>query len=198
MIDSGLKIAVFVDFDNVEIGVKTTLGLQLDIAAVLDAIKERGEVVTKVAYGDWKRSGDYGRVLSQHAIRMVQRNVTPGGDKNGADINLALDALEMAFTHDHINAFVIVGGDSDFITLVEKLKQYDKKVFVVGGRQFTSLVMQRNCHEFIAYENLVGGRRPQSTERRQAARTGARYPRIGRDRTGGAAGEAGAQGAGRS
>src|SRR6185436_14719398 len=92
-------------------------------------------------------------------IRMVQRNLTPGGDKNGADINLALDALEMAFTHDHINAFVIVGGDSDFITLVEKLKQYDKKVFVVGGRQFTSLVMQKNCHEFIAYENLVGGRR---------------------------------------
>jgi hypothetical protein len=87
---------------------------------------------------------------------MVQRNLTPGGDKNGADINLALDALEMAFTHPHINAFVIVGGDSDFISLVEKLKQYDKKVFVVGGRQFTSVIMQRNCHEFIAYENLAG------------------------------------------
>src|SRR5687768_5890856 len=87
---------------------------------------------------------------------MVQRNLTPGGDKNGADINLALDALEMAFTHDHINAFVIVGGDSDFITLVEKLKQYDKKVFVVGGRAFTSQVMQKNCTEFIAYENVTG------------------------------------------
>jgi uncharacterized LabA/DUF88 family protein len=155
LIDQRLKIAVFIDFDNIEIGVKTTLHTQFDIAAILDGIKERGEVVTKVAYGDWKRAGDYGRMMSQHAIRMVQRNLTPGGDKNGADINLALDALEMAFTHDHINAFVIVGGDSDFITLVEKLKQYDKKVFVVGGRQFTSLVMQKNCHEFIAYENLV-------------------------------------------
>ncbi len=155
LIDQRLKIAVFIDFDNIEIGVKTTLHTQFDIAAILDGIKERGEVVTKVAYGDWKRAGDYGRLLSQHAIRMVQRNLTPGGDKNGADINLALDALEMAFTHDHINAFVIVGGDSDFITLVEKLKQYDKKVFVVGGRQFTSQVMQKNCHEFIAYENLV-------------------------------------------
>jgi hypothetical protein len=91
---------------------------------------------------------------------MVQRNMTPGGDKNGADITMALDALEMAFTHDHINAFVIVGGDSDFISLVEKLKQYGRKVIVVGGRQFTSVTMQRNCHEFIAYENLVrsGGR----------------------------------------
>jgi hypothetical protein len=96
----------------------------------------------------------------------VQRNVTPRGDKNGADINLALDALEMAFTRHHINAFAIVGGDSDFIALVEKLKQYDKRIFVVGGRSFTSNILQRNCHEFIAYENLLkpgdGGRRSRS------------------------------------
>jgi uncharacterized protein (TIGR00288 family) len=149
---------VFIDFDNVEIGVKNTIGGQFDIGLILEAIKERGEIVTKVAYSDWKRAGDYSRVLTQHAIRMVQRNMTPGGDKNGADITMALDALEMAFTHDHINAFVIVGGDSDFISLVEKLKQYGRKVIVVGGRQFTSLTMQKNCHEFIAYENLVGAR----------------------------------------
>jgi len=152
------RIAVFIDFDNVEIGVKSTIGGQFDIGLVLEAIKERGEIVTKVAYSDWKRVGDYSRLLTQHAIRMVQRNMTPGGDKNGADITMALDALEMAFTHDHINAFVIVGGDSDFISLVEKLKQYGRKVIVVGGRQFTSATMQRNCHEFIAYENLVGSR----------------------------------------
>src|SRR6187455_3241200 len=160
MSDQKLKIAVFIDFDNIEIGVKTTLNLAFDIGAVLEAIKERGEVVTKLAYGDWKRSGEHGRAMAQHAVRLVQRVMTPGGDKNGADINLALDALEMAFTHSHINAFVIVGGDSDFITLVEKLKQYDRKVFVVGGRAFTSQVMQKNCTEFIAYENVVPDRRP--------------------------------------
>src|SRR5213594_621698 len=154
-----LNIAVFIDFDNIEIGVKTTLGQQFDVGIILDAIKERGEVVTKIAYADWTRSGEYSRSLTQHAIRLVQRNMTPGGDKNGADINLALDALEMAFTHPHINAYVIVGGDSDFLSLVEKLKQYDKKVFVVGGRAFTSGILQRNCHEFITYENLTGGRR---------------------------------------
>ena len=198
--DPRLKIAVFVDFDNIEIGVKTTLGGQFDIGLILEAIKERGEVVTKVAYGDWKRAGDHGRLLSQHAIRMVQRNLTPGGDKNGADINLALDALEMAFTHAHINAFVIVGGDSDFITLVEKLKQYDRKVFVVGGRQFTSLVMQRNCHEFIAYENLLGTRRAASPRRRRR-RTRPIGRAVGagggRHRKGPAAREARAEGAGR-
>jgi hypothetical protein len=105
--------------------------------------------------------------MTQQAIQMVQRNLTPGGDKNGADINLALDALEMAFTRNHINAFVIVGGDSDFMALVEKLKQYDKKVMVVGGRSFTSTILQKNCHEFIAYENLIA---PQSTPRRPAER----------------------------
>ncbi len=160
MADTRLKIAVFIDFDNIEIGVKSTLGVQFDIGVVLEALRERGDVVSKVAYGDWTRAGDYSRSLTQHATKLVQRNLTPGGDKNGADINLALDALEMAFTHGHINAYVIVGGDSDFISLVEKLKQYDKQIFVVGGRSFTSLVMQRNCHEFIAYENLVGSRRP--------------------------------------
>jgi uncharacterized LabA/DUF88 family protein len=158
--ETRLKFAVFIDFDNIEIGVKTTLGSHFDVGAVLEAIKERGEVVTKVAYGDWTRAGDYSRSLTQHAIHMVQRNLTPGGDKNGADINLALDALEMAFTHSHINAFVIVGGDSDFMALVEKLKQYDRKVFIVGGRAFTSHVLQKNCHEFIAYENIIGRRSP--------------------------------------
>ena len=170
------RIAVFIDFDNVEIGVKNTIGGQLDIGLVLDAIKERGEIVTKIAYSDWKRVGDYSRLLTQHAIRMVQRNMTPGGDKNGADITMALDALEMAFTHDHINAFVIVGGDSDFISLVEKLKQYGRKVIVVGGRQFTSTTMQQNCHEFIAYENLVGtrgGARPAGRGARPSASPGA-------------------------
>jgi hypothetical protein len=181
MSDQKLKIAVFIDFDNVEIGVKTTLNLQFDIGAVLEAIKERGEVITKVAYGDWKRSGDHGRAMAQHAVRMVQRVMTPGGDKNGADINLALDALEMAFTHSHINAFVIVGGDSDFITLVEKLKQYDRKVFVVGGRAFTSQVMQKNCTEFIAYENVVpdrGGRqaRQDKGDKGERPRTGGTQP----------------------
>lgn len=162
-----LKIAVFIDFDNIAIGVRQSLGRNFDVGTVLEAIKEKGEVITKIAYGDWKRAEDFSRAMTQHAIQMVQRNLTPGGDKNGADIALALDALETAFTRAHINAFVIVGGDSDFIALVEKLKQYDKMVFVVGGRAFTSVILQKNCHEFIAYENLIG---VQSVARRSSGR----------------------------
>jgi uncharacterized protein (TIGR00288 family) len=150
-----LKIAVFIDFDNIEIGVKSTLQREFDVAAVLDALKERGEIVTKIAYANWGRQESSTRQLAEHAVQMVQRDPSPRGDKNGADINLALDALEMAFTHDHINAFAIVSGDSDFIALVNKLKQYNKLIFVVGGRAFTSTILQKNCHEFISYESLL-------------------------------------------
>jgi uncharacterized protein (TIGR00288 family) len=153
-----LKIAVFIDFDNIEIGVKSTLHREFDVAAVLDALKERGEIVTKFAYANWGRQESATRALSEHAVQMVQRDPSPRGDKNGADINLALDALEMAFTHDHINAFAIVSGDSDFIALVNKLKQYDKRIFVVGGRAFTSTILQKNCHEFVAYESMIDDR----------------------------------------
>ncbi len=155
-----LKIAVFIDFDNIEIGVKSTLHREFDVAAVLDALKERGEIVTKIAYANWGRQESATRSLSEHAVQMVQRDPSPRGDKNGADINLALDALEMAFTHDHINAFAIVSGDSDFIALVNKLKQYDKRIFVVGGRAFTSTILQKNCHEFVSYESLLDEPKP--------------------------------------
>src|SRR5881409_2548733 len=150
-----LKIAVFIDFNNIEIGVKSTLQREFDVAAVLDALKERGEIVTKIAYANWGRQESSTRQLSENAVQMVQRIPSPRGDKNGADINLALDALEMAFTHDHVNAFAIISGDSDFIPLVNKLKEYGKTVFVVGGKAFTSTILQQNCHEFISFESLL-------------------------------------------
>ena len=155
-----LKIAVFIDFDNIEIGVKSTLQREFDVSVVLEALKERGEIITKIAYANWGKLENSTRQLSEYAVQMVQRDPSPRGDKNGADINLALDALELAFTHDHINAYCIVSGDSDFIALVNKLKQYDKTIFVVGGKAFTSTILQKNCHEFISYESMLDDARP--------------------------------------
>ncbi|HYC21671.1 MAG TPA: NYN domain-containing protein [Candidatus Bathyarchaeia archaeon] len=169
-----LQLAVFIDFDNIEIGVKSTLNTELDLSLILEALKERGEVVSKSAYGDWARAGMHSRTLTENAVHMVQRNVTPRGDKNGADINLVVDALEMAFTRPHINGFCIVGGDSDFIALVEKLKQFGKRVLVVGGRSFTSGILQRNCHEFISYENLLSVSRRGSQQQSRGAGGGGR------------------------
>lgn len=150
-----LNIAVFVDYDNIEIGLKSTLRRDFDVSLPLSALKERGDIVAKFAYANWGRQEGATRQMAESAVQMVQRIPSPRGDKNGADINLALDALEMAFTHAHVNAFAIVSGDSDFIPLVNKLKEYGKTVFVVGGKAFTSTILQQNCHEFISYESLL-------------------------------------------
>ncbi len=150
-----LNIAVFVDYDNIEIGVKSTLRRDFDVSLPLGALKERGDIVAKFAYANWGRQEGATRQMAENAVQMVQRIPSPRGDKNGADINLALDALEMAFTHSHVNAFAVVSGDSDFIPLVNKLKEYGKTVFVVGGKAFTSTILQQNCHEFVSYESLL-------------------------------------------
>ena len=150
-----LNIAVFVDYDNIEIGVKSTLRREFDVSVALNALKERGDIVAKFAYANWGRQEGATRQMAENAVQMVQRIPSPRGDKNGADINLALDALEMAFTHAHVNAFAIVSGDSDFIPLVNKLKEYGKTVFVLGGKAFTSTILQQNCHEFVSYESLL-------------------------------------------
>src|SRR3954449_5870183 len=175
-----LNIAVFVDYDNIEIGVKSTLRREFDVSLPLGALKERGDLVAKFAYANWGRQEGATRQMAENAVQMVQRIPSPRGDKNGADINLALDALEMAFTHAHVNAFAIVSGDSDFIPLVNKLKEYGKTVFVVGGKAFTSTILQQNCHEFVSYESLLddgrrGGRRPPD-ERPQQAQIAAAAP----------------------
>src|SRR3954470_7925863 len=163
-----LNIAVFVDYDNIEIGLKSTLRREFDVSLALDALKERGDLVAKFAYANWGRQDGATRQMAENAVQMVQRIPSPRGDKNGADINLALDALEMAFTHTHVNAFAIVSGDSDFIPLVNKLKEYGKTVFVVGGKAFTSTILQQNCHEFVSYESLLmvsGTSSPERTDR---------------------------------
>jgi uncharacterized protein (TIGR00288 family) len=171
-----LNIAVFVDYDNIEIGVKSTLRREFDVSLALGALKERGDIVAKFAYANWGRQEGATRQMAENAVQMVQRIPSPRGDKNGADINLALDALEMAFTHAHVNAFAVVSGDSDFIPLVNKLKEYGKTVFVLGGKAFTSTILQQNCHEFVSYESLLEDgdritplpmpdRRPERTDR---------------------------------
>ncbi|HEU0123359.1 MAG TPA: NYN domain-containing protein [Bryobacteraceae bacterium] len=149
------NIAVFVDYDNIEIGVKSTLRREFAVSLCLDALKERGDIVAKFAYANWSRQEGAVRQMAENAVQMVQRLPSPRGDKNGADINLALDALEMAFTHKNVNSFAIISGDSDFIPLVNKLKAYGKTIYIVGGKAFTSTILQQNCHEFISYESLL-------------------------------------------
>src|SRR5260370_728875 len=188
-----LNIAVFVDYDNIEIGLKSTLRREFDVSLALDALKERGDLVAKFAYANWGRQDGATRQMAENAVQMVQRIPSPRGDKNGADINLALDALEMALTHTHVNAFAIVSSDSDFIPLVNKLKEYGKTVFVVGGKAFTSTILQQNCHEFISFETLLQDVAVPASVLAIETRQSQQQPRPRVDRQGGDRPERGAE-----
>jgi len=126
--------------------VKNTIAAS-STSASSEAIKSARDL-TKVAYSDWKRAGDYS-VSSPSTPSAWSAHMTPGGDKNGADITMALDALEMAFTHDHINAFVIVGGDSDFHLAGREAEQYGLRSCGRLDASSPASRCRRNCHEFI-------------------------------------------------
>src|ERR1700736_1556321 len=173
---------IFLDEDAAELikmGVKSTLRREFVVSLPLDALKERGDLVAKFAYANWGRQEGAARSMAENAVQMVQRLPSPRGDKNGGDINLALDALEMAFTHPHVNAFAIVSGDSDFIPLVNKLKEYGKTVFVVGGKAFTSTILQQNCHEFVSYESLLSDPEQRTESRDRPPRPQQQQPHGG-------------------
>src|SRR5260370_32993990 len=108
-----LKIAVFIDFDNIEIGVKSTLQREFDVSIELEALKERGEIITKIAYANWGKLENSTRQLSEYAGQRVQRDPSPRGDKNVGGINPALTPLGLAFPHDHIKRVALVRGDRD-------------------------------------------------------------------------------------
>ncbi len=143
--DLTTRIALFIDFDNG----------QLDITRVLNALRERGIIILKKAYGDWAKFAQFRKVLAEHGVDLVERpTIHAGGDKNGADIQLAVDALEACLTNRHIDVFAVVSGDSDFLPLISRLQAYNKKVVIVGMRKTTSSVVMANCNEYLAYENL--------------------------------------------
>ena len=144
--DETPRIALFIDFDNG----------QLDITRVLNALRERGIIILKKAYGDWGKFQQFRKVLAENGVDLVERpSIYAGGDKNGADIQLAVDALEACLTNPHIDVFAVVSGDSDFLPLISRLQAYNKKVVIVGMRKTTSAVVMRNCNEYLAYENLL-------------------------------------------
>ncbi len=154
-----LNFAVFIDYDNIATGVWNTLKQGFDYKLVKSWLEERGEIQSQIAYGNWNIHPDFktvSRGMAQLGVKMEHLETSYDGSKNGADIALSIDALELVFTQEHIDAFCILSGDSDFLPLVQKLKRYNKRVYVVAGIPFTSENLRRNCHQFVSYEDLAG------------------------------------------
>src|SRR5437870_12139946 len=147
------SLAIFIDFENLALGFQGRRD-RFDIARVLARLVEKGKIVAKKAYADWSRFGGYTAPLHESAIELVEIPRRAQSGKNSADIRLCVDAMDLAYSKEHINTFAIVSGDSDFSPLVSKLKELGKHVIGLGMQESTSDLLRDNCDEFIYYEDL--------------------------------------------
>ncbi len=147
------SLAVFIDFENLALGFQGRRD-RFDIERVLERLVEKGKIVAKKAYADWSRFKEYTGLLHEAAIELVEIPKRSQTGKNSADIRLCVDAMDLAFSKEHIDTFVIVSGDSDFSPLVSKLKENGKHVIGLGMVDSTSELLRDNCDEFIYYEDL--------------------------------------------
>jgi uncharacterized LabA/DUF88 family protein len=162
MPDNAHSLAVFIDFENLALGTaprgkgRRTAAEVVDMRRVLERLVEKGKVVSKRAYADWQRFGEYVTPLHELGIELAEipeRGIT---GKNSADIRLVVDAMELSYSKEHIDTFVIVSGDSDFTPLVLRLKENGKSVIGVGMKDSTSDLLAQNCDEFVYYEDIGG------------------------------------------
>jgi uncharacterized protein (TIGR00288 family) len=146
-------LAIFIDFENLALGFQGRRD-RFEIARVLERIVEKGKIVAKKAYADWSRFANYTAPLHEAAIELIEIPRRGQSGKNSADIRLCVDAMDLAYSKEHINTFVILSGDSDFSPLVSKLKELGKHVIGLGMQESTSELLRDNCDEFIYYEDL--------------------------------------------
>lgn len=150
--DTQLRLAVFIDFENIALGLKGSE--RFEVGRVLDRLLEKGRILVRIAYADWNRFREYTNVLHESGIELIEIPRRAQTGKNSADIRLVVDAMDLAWSKEHIDTFVIVSGDSDFSPLVSKLKENGKRVIGLGMRASTSPLLANGCDEFIYYEQL--------------------------------------------
>ena len=149
------RIALFIDFENIALGLRGKKAKSFNMHLVLERLLEKGRIIVKRAYADWTRYTDYKRDLHEAAIELIEIPARVQTGKNSADIRLVVDALDLCYTKEHLDTFVIVSGDSDFSPLVSKLKENNKQVIGLGLRDATSSLLADNCDQFLFYEELV-------------------------------------------
>ena len=149
------NLAIFCDFENVALGVRDARIEKFNINLVLERLLVKGSVVVKKAYCDWERYKEYKAVMHDAAFELIEIPHTRQSGKNSADIRMVVDALDLCYTKEHLDTFVIVSGDSDFSPLVSKLRENNKTVIGVGVKSSTSDLLMSNCDEFIFYDDLA-------------------------------------------
>jgi uncharacterized protein (TIGR00288 family) len=147
-------LAVFIDFENLALGFRGKRDRRFEIRKVLERLVEKGKLIVKKSYADWADYAEYKKPLHEAAIELIEIPKRAMTGKNSADIRLCVDALDLCYSKEHIDTFVIVSGDSDFSPLVSKLKENGKRVIGLGMKESSSNLLVDNCDEFIYYEDL--------------------------------------------
>ncbi|MEQ8860701.1 MAG: NYN domain-containing protein [Pseudomonadales bacterium] len=163
------NLALFCDFENIALGVRDAKYDRFDIRPVLERLLVKGSIVVKKAYCDWDRYKEFKPSMHEAAFEMIEIPHVRQSGKNSADIRMVVDALDLCYTKEHIDTFVIISGDSDFSPLVSKLRENAKTVIGVGVKNSTSDLLMSNCDEFIFYDDLV---RQQKKPARRRSRGG--------------------------
>ena len=146
--------ALLIDFDNVTMGIRSDLGHEL--RSLLGSSIIKGKVAVQRAYADWRRYPQYVVPLAESSIDMIMAPAYGSSKKNATDIRLAIDAMELVFNRPEIGTYILLSGDSDFSSLVMKLKEYGKYVIGVGIRESSSDLLVQNCDEYYSYNALAG------------------------------------------
>ncbi len=142
---NGRTLAVFVDFENIALGLKGKRKFNIQI--VMERLVEKGKIVVKKAYADWVRYAEYKHELHEAGLELIEIPKRQMAGKNSADIRLVVDALDLSWAKEHIDTFVIVSGDSDFSPLVSKLKENGKSVIGLSLQEAASTMLKENCDE---------------------------------------------------
>ena len=163
------NMALFCDFENVALGVRDANYAQFDINKVMERLLLKGSIVVKKAYCDWSRYKEFRPAMHEASFELIEIPHVRQSGKNSADIRMVVDALDLCYTKEHVDTFVIISGDSDFSPLVSKLRENNKVVIGVGVKKSTSDLLIANCDEFIYYDDLVRPQPPRARPRGPAA-----------------------------
>ena len=155
--------ALLIDFDNVTMGMRSDLSKELKSLLNSDIIK--GKVTVQRAYADWRRYPQYIVPLSEASIDLIFAPAYGSNKKNATDIRMAIDGIELVFIRPEIGVFILLTGDSDFSSLVLKLKEYGKYVIGVGIQESSSDILVQNCDEYYSYTSLSGLRKTTDADR---------------------------------
>jgi uncharacterized protein (TIGR00288 family) len=165
-----INMAVFCDFENIALGVEEVNGAQhFEINRVLERLLLKGNIVVKKAYCDWSRYNAFKRAMHEASFELIDIPHVRQSGKNSADIRMVVDALDLCYTKSHVDAFVIISGDSDFSPLVSKLRENAKLVIGVGVKNSTSSLLTSNCDEFIFYDDLIRQQQQRGQRRQRRA-----------------------------